>query len=171
MRGFVANTDFEWYQRLKARSDLDEVNHWQPSGGTAFRAIPTGAPFLFRLKSPHSAIAGFGFFAHATLVPASLAWEAFEEKNGTASLDELVRRVSRYRAAPVGRHEDPTIGCRMISEPTFFEETDWVRDPRDWSPTIVTGKGYGLSTGEGARVWQECLLAARRLVAAHVGLQ
>jgi hypothetical protein len=32
MRGFVANTDYEWYRFLSGRPDLDEVNFWRPGG-------------------------------------------------------------------------------------------------------------------------------------------
>ncbi len=58
VRGFVANTDFDWFTFLAARQPLEEVNFWQPSGGDAFRALDPGEPFFFRLKEPHYAIAG-----------------------------------------------------------------------------------------------------------------
>ncbi len=53
MRGFVANTDFEWFTFLRARQPLEEVNFWQPSGSDAFRSPQPGEPFFFRLKRPH----------------------------------------------------------------------------------------------------------------------
>jgi len=84
MHGYFANTDLGWFRFLRTRSDLDEVNFWQPGGGSGFGAIPPGAPFLFKLKKLHYAIGGFGFFAHASRLPSSLAWDAFGEKDGAS---------------------------------------------------------------------------------------
>ena len=42
MRGFVGNTDFDWYSFLKERQPLDEVNFWQPSGSRSFRVLQPG---------------------------------------------------------------------------------------------------------------------------------
>ena len=53
MKGFIANTDREWFSFLRGGPPRDEVNFWQPSGGRAFRAIPPGAPLIFRLKIRH----------------------------------------------------------------------------------------------------------------------
>ena len=62
---------------------MDEVNFWQPSGLRRFRAVPQDRPFIFRLKTPHNAIGGFGYFArNVPRVPAWYAWEAFGVKNG-----------------------------------------------------------------------------------------
>jgi hypothetical protein len=97
MRGFVANTDDEWYRFLSARPDLDEVNFWQPGGEREFKRLAPGQPVLFRLKRPHDAIAGAGFFAHFSLLPVSLAWAAFESKNGAGSQSAMRSRVRRYR--------------------------------------------------------------------------
>ncbi len=33
MRGFVANTDFDWFELLAAGQPLGEVNFWALSGG------------------------------------------------------------------------------------------------------------------------------------------
>jgi len=38
MRSFVANTDYQWYEFLAARPDLDEVNFWQPGGEREFKS-------------------------------------------------------------------------------------------------------------------------------------
>ncbi len=77
VHGFVANTDYEWFTFLRARGPLEEVNFWQPSGGDAFRALQPGEPFFFRLKRPHYAIGGFGYFARHEVVLAWLAWSSF----------------------------------------------------------------------------------------------
>ena len=54
-------TDFDWYQHLSARADVDEVNFWSP-GGAAFKVLAPGDLFVFKLKAatvtPSSAAAG-----------------------------------------------------------------------------------------------------------------
>ena len=166
MRGFVANTDWDWFDFLSRRPDLDEVNFWAPSGKAVSGSIPPGAPFFFKLKRPHNAIGGFGFLGPVTLVPASLAWEAFGEKNGAPDLATMLARIRRYwsrmrrREVSSGRLVDPPIGCRVILQPVFFRPDEWVRLPDDWSRNIVVGKNYDLSRGEGERIWRECLVRA-----------
>lgn len=157
MRGYIGNTDFDWYTRLSAIQDLDEVNFWQPSGGRDFHAVGPGEPFLFKLKSPHNAIAGFGLLAIAKRLPLSFAWEAFGPKNGVASMGEFRDRIARYRSRSLERGEDPTIGCLMVAEPVFFPRALWVPQPADWARHAVQGVTYDLSVGEGARVWRDCL--------------
>ncbi len=158
MRGYFGNTDFDWYRFLAAQPDLDEVNFWQPSGSGRFAHLDPGTPFLFKLKRPHYAVGGFGFFATKTVLPASIAWETFGAKNGAATLAEMRARIARYRAEPFGPHDDPNIGCLLIQQPVFFDASEWIEQPRDWGMQSVQGAGYDLSEGEGKRVWDECLL-------------
>lgn len=92
MRGFIGNTDYDWYRFLAAQPDVDEVNFWQPSGGGGrFGAVSAGEPFFFRLKSPHNAIAGFGYFASYSALPAWLAWESFGRTNGLLLRSDIHR--------------------------------------------------------------------------------
>ena len=158
MRGYVATTDFDWFTFLRARQPLDEVNFWQPSAH-GFRQEP-GIPFFFKLKAPHSAIGGFGLFARYEPATPSLAWEAFQEANGAPSFDEMRARIRSYaRTAAEPSHQ---IGCIMVSQPVFFSDGDWVEQPRDWKPNIVSGSGYDLAAGEGRRIWEECVARAQR---------
>lgn len=136
MRGYVGNTDFDWYSFLGSRPDIREVNFWQPSGGRGFHVIPVGAPFFFRLKKPHYAIAGFGTFSGHSVLPVSLAWECFGAQNGAVSLLDMRRRVERYRKV-ADRREDYLIGCLMVVGPVFFSPERWVREPGDWAKNIV----------------------------------
>ncbi|WP_242343644.1 HNH endonuclease [Anaeromyxobacter terrae] len=162
MRGFVANTDLEWFTFLRERQPLDEVNFWQPSGHDAFRALQPGEPLLFRLKSPINAIAGFGLFARHEIVPAWLAWESFELRNGAPDYDTMCHRIERYRhGQPADPHRQYRIGCIMLSQPLFFADGDWVPEPVDWPRNTVRGKGYDLAEGEGRRVWEDCLARLR----------
>ncbi|MFH1277039.1 MAG: HNH endonuclease [Candidatus Eisenbacteria bacterium] len=163
MDAYIANTDYDWYRFLSSKPDLDEVNFWQPSGSRDFHRVPPGAPFLFKLKSPHNAIGGFGFFSHASRLPASLAWETFGEMNGAPSFEEMLSRILRYRTTAPGPHEDPVIGCLMVGQVVFFPKTAWVLQPVDWPIHAVQGTGYDISKGEGLRVWQECLTCAADL--------
>ncbi len=160
-QGFIGNTDYDWFRYLRAKGPVDEVNFWQPSGSTQFRAVPPGAPFFFRLKSPYNAIAGFGFFSRFSLAPAWLAWDSFGDLNGAADLDEMVARIKRYRhpheEAQGERPDGFIVGCIMIGTPIFFADDEWVREPADWQQNIVRGKRIDLMNGEGQRIFAECL--------------
>ena len=158
MKAFVAVTDRDWYKFLRHRSDLDEVNFWQPGGGRQFRALSPGQPFLFKLHYPENAIVGGGFFAHFTLFPASLAWDAFGEKNGAPTFDEMRRRIEHYRRVPPERREDYTIGCIILEEPFFFTRDQWIPAPASFAPNTVVGKTYDLHEEEGRGLWEEVLL-------------
>jgi putative restriction endonuclease len=80
LKAFVGVTDNDWFNFLAGLQGIDEVNFWQPSGGRLFKALNPGDPFLFKLHGRDSPIAGGGFFAHSTLLPVSLAWDAFRGK-------------------------------------------------------------------------------------------
>jgi putative restriction endonuclease len=154
MRFFLGVTDYGWFRFLAARPDIDEVNFWQPSGGVEFKALQPAEPFLFKLHSPRNFIVGGGFFAHWSPLPVSLAWEAFGEKNGAASLQDMRLRLARYRNEAEDPRRDYTVGCILLEQPFFLDEADWIPAPSDWSRNIVRGKGYDARSGEGRRVWQ-----------------
>lgn len=174
MIGFVGVTDFAWYTFLRERR-ATEVNFWQPSGGRAFRAVQPGAPFFFKLKRPHDAIAGFGFFSHHSVVPDWLAWQTFGEGNGAPDLATLRRGIARLRRDGGGgdaRAGSFPIGCIMLRDCTFFAEHEWVRVPADFARNVVQGKRYDLRSSEGARLWQECrLVAGLQVGAAALGAE
>jgi putative restriction endonuclease len=167
MRFFVGVTDYDWFRFLAGRADIDELNFWQPSGGVGFQALQPGELFLFKLHSPRNYVVGGGFFAHWSALPVSLAWEAFGEKNGAASLQEMRIRLARYRKTAVDPRADYTIGCILLEQPFFLMEEDWIPVPADWSRNIVRGKGYDAQQGEGRRLWDRLVAAAgARVVAA-----
>jgi putative restriction endonuclease len=122
-KAFVGVTDQDWFEFLSARSDLTEVNFWQPGGKTRFRALNQGDLFLFKLHSPNNFIAGGGFFAASSLLPVSLAWETFGAGNGVASLQEMRRRVEKYRKESVRPAEDYTIGDIVLEQPMRTHRT------------------------------------------------
>ncbi len=156
MRGYFGVTDPGWYEHLSRTPGPKDANFWRPS--TRAYRLPMGTPFMFKLKAPHHAIAGFGFFAGFTILPDWLAWNTFGEANGVGSLSELrhrltaIREGARIDADPQGR-----IGCALVAEARLFPRDEWVQAPKDWKPRTQSGESYDLSTGEGARVWNECL--------------
>lgn len=166
MRGYVANTDYDWFTFLRAiEPPIDEVNFWRPGSESSFRAVAPGEPFFFRLKAPHNAIAGFGHFAHFSLLPVSMAWEIYREANGALSFPDIRSRLLRFRsrfAMETDPKQDFWIGCILVNQPVFFGESDWVRVPDDFSGPIVQGKTYDLSKGEGERIWIDCLARVAR---------
>jgi HNH endonuclease len=163
---FLAVTDNDWFRFLRSQADLDEVNFWQPGGNREFKALQPGDPFLFKLHSPENYIVGGGFFAHSSLLPCSLAWEAFGPKNGTASFEEMRRRVEKYRRSTPDPREDYTVGCVILQSPFFFAESEWIPVPSDFSLNIVQGKSYDTDTPIGRTLWE----AARvRMQAVQLG--
>src|SRR5207247_6269501 len=115
LRGTIAITDFDWYSYLSQQPSWDEVNFWKPTTTQPFSA-PQFSPFFFKLKAPHRAIAGFGYFAKWSSLPDWLAWECFGEANGCGTFVELEERLVAIRArigykaaGPV-----PSIGCILL---------------------------------------------------------
>src|SRR3989338_5502692 len=157
MRIYVGVTDFDWYQFLSAKPELDEANFWQPSVTGRFRALSPGEPFLFKLHSPRNFIIGGGFFAHYSELPVSLAWNAFEEKNGARSIGEMRRRIEYYRRF-ASITEDYKIGCILVEQPFFFSQDNWIPVPQNWSSNIVRGKGYNTDETIGADLWGKIML-------------
>jgi len=45
----------------------------------------------------------------------------------------------------------------LIAEARFFQRDAWVAAPADWSMRTQTGAKYELSSGEGRRIWTQCL--------------
>lgn len=153
MRLFVAITDSDWYRHLSGLKP-DEVNFWQPSASTQFRALQAGEPLLFKLHSPDDFIVGGGFFSHFTILPVSFVWSAFGEKNGASSEQEMRRRVEKYRRTSQTDPTDYLLGCILLQSPFFFDRTDWI-SLSSWAKSIVRGKGYSTDQPEGTKLWAE----------------
>ncbi len=149
----VAVTDGDWFETLRQQPNLGEANFWAPSASN-FRALQPGELFLFKLHAPRNFIVGGGIFAYATALPCSLAWEAFGVANGAASAQEMRRRIARYRKADPSDRSDFEVGCRILTQPFFWEEKDWLPVPTDWSRNIVSFKTYSTATREGLTLWE-----------------
>lgn len=160
MKGYVANTDFEWFDYLRDRSDLDEVNFWRPLDTRRFRVLSEGEPIIFKLGAAHGyRIVGFGMFILKVNLPVVESWSVFGQANGAASepemwnrLQKIARRHRKKRLAP-----NHVIGCLLIASPVFFPQELWVNPPKDWSSNTVGGASYDLTRGEGLRIWKDCM--------------
>ncbi|HET7787015.1 MAG TPA: HNH endonuclease [Myxococcales bacterium] len=174
MRAFVGVTDADWYELLAAQAHLDEVNFWQPGGNRVFRVLEPGELFLFKLHSPQNFIVGGGVFAHATILPISLAWDAFGVANGARTLLEMRQRVDKYRRHAGDRSEDYPVGCILLEEPFFLPRERWVTVPEDFARNIVQGKTYDLEREPGATLWralQEAIASTRTPIVAEAATE
>lgn len=155
MNLYVGITDYDWYQKLSAIKNNDEVNFWQPGGKRLFQVLKPGEMFLFKLHAPLNAIVGGGFFTHSTILPFSSVWDSFGEKNGVESLEEMRQRTRKYRKQDSRDLFDYQIGCILLTGPFFFPEREWIEMPEDWKREIVQGKTYPLDEPIGKRLWNE----------------
>lgn len=162
MIGVISTTDWEWFQFLRRQPELEEVNFWRPLDTRQLHLNP-GAPFLFKLNERYGgAIVGYGFFSTHSIKPMWRAWEVLEQVNGAPTMGRFYEQLATIRT----KHNRPTdpagnflIGCIMLSAPVFLEESVWIRPPSDWPRSGPKEKRYDLLSGEGARVWSECLAA------------
>ncbi len=152
MRFYVAISDGDWFAHLSQGERPEEVNFWQPSGSTTFRALQPGEPFLFKLHSPDDFIVGGGFFSHFSILPVSLAWKAFGTDNGAETEAEVRARIEHYRRVKPNPTEDYAIGCILLQSPFFFDRKDWIPVP-GWHKSIVRGRGYDTDTEPDRSLW------------------
>lgn len=154
IRIVVAPTDGHWFEFLCQRSDLGEVNFWSPSGKN-FGKVQLGELVLFKLKGSVNKIAGGGVYTHFSNMPLSLAWEAFGEANGAASLEQVRAIIRSYHKADSQTKADFPIGCRILTRPFFFDEALWMSPPDSFSPYTVTSKSFDTDEAEGRRLWDQ----------------
>lgn len=161
-RIYVGVTDSGWFDFLRSRGDLDEVNFWRPGGGRL--NAPRWMPFLFKLKAPKNAIGGGGYFEYSEAMTLDRAWEFYGQKNGVESLATLRSKIARYRRAALA--PDDRIGCILLAKPFFLAPDEWIPAPGDWSANTVAGKYYGLDEPAGAALWRQ---VAQRMLP-HAGV-
>ncbi|MBZ9961806.1 HNH endonuclease [Mesorhizobium sp. BR1-1-14] len=164
----VAVTDGDWFEQLRRMPDLMEANFWSPSP-RPFRALQPGELFLFKLHAPINMIVGGGIFASSTVMPLSLAWEAFGKSNGVTSLAEMRTRILRYRKLDPRTAGPVEIGCRVLTQPFFLEESRWFPPPPSWSKNIVSFTTYGTDSSEGAALWNSVQDAMTPAVSTSTG--
>lgn len=146
----VAPTDQRWFSYFRERygsGPVDEVNFWRPAAQDGFRALKPGQPFFFRLKAPHNAIAGFGFFAVWSRIPIQFAWEVFGHGNGDPTQEHFERRIGAYRQR-FDRAADAPLSCIVLRDAVFLPRRRWLSwgPGEGWHPNLVTYKGYDLAT-------------------------
>ncbi|MYD96864.1 MAG: HNH endonuclease [Gammaproteobacteria bacterium] len=157
VRMTVAVTDREWFDTLRSESEarkLEEVNFWSPSPQN-FRALESGEFLLFKLRrgdhpDGRDDIVGGGIFFRALICPCSHAWETFGVANGAKSALQMRTRIAQYRQDQHD-HSDFDVGCRILTQPFFLDEKDWI--PVPWHRNIVRFKTFNTSDGEGHQLW------------------
>lgn len=151
MKLYVGLTDQHWFEHLSGlHPKPDEINFWRPGGGASFKAISPGAPFLFKLHSPNNVIAGWGYFYQHFKLPVSLAWRAYEQKNGAPDLQTLATLIRKRRKSS---ERDPWIGCTILTSPVFLPRDEWFPVPSDWASNIVSGRTYTEDDPLAAALW------------------
>lgn len=163
----VAVTHLDWHAFLSQQPSLSEVNFWSPSA-KPFRSLREGELFLFKAKAPINKIVGGGIFAHSTAMPCSFAWEAFGTSNGASSFAEMRNQIAESKGEPIHRLEDFEIGCRIVTQPFFFDQSQWF-DPPGWSRGIRRHKKYLSDSEDGSRLWNSVQDRLRSQKAVSVG--
>ena len=153
---YVGVTDPDWFEFLRSRRPLDEVNFWSP--GTRLIQAPLGSPFLFKRRAPRNTIGGGGFIQYAERMKIREAWEFYGEKNGVASLAQLIQRVSKYRKSPAV--PDDEIACLVLAAPLFLGDGVDIELPEDWSANVQVTKKYDRSDPIGLRLWNDFMMRA-----------
>lgn len=95
-----------------------------------------------------------------TILPLSLAWDAFQEKNGVSDLGSFQEAINRIRRDD---EKNPNIGCTLLTKPFFFSREDWIPIPEDWKGNLVQGRTYESQDGSfGEALWHEVKLRMQR---------
>ena len=155
MKFYLGLTDNSWFDFLSIRNPED-VNFWRPGGNSSFKVIPSGSPFLFKLKKPYMAVGGIGFFSNFITLPISVAWDTFQERNGAQNFNEFRSSIIRLRNQENAIETNPNIGCIVLTNPIFFKREDWIPVPDNWPKSgIQQGKSYSTDEPIGRKFWQE----------------
>ena len=62
-------------------------------------------------------------------------------------------RIARYRSKK-SHGNDFDIGCRILTQPFFFDEANWIPTPTSWSSNIVSFETYDTTGADGRRLWE-----------------
>jgi len=150
---FCAVTDLDWFDYLRLRPSLSEINFWKPTPG-AFNAVAESGIFAFKLKAPYNKIGGFGILTTSADAQISLAWEAFGEGNGFPDLRTFVEKIRSIRKnSEISEYS--YIGVRVLAHQVFFPEHLWFDPPTDWAVNTVTGKTYSTESAQGLKLLRD----------------
>jgi putative restriction endonuclease len=152
MKLYVGITDADWFRYLRQRN-AEEMNFWRPRATTQFKILEASELFLFKSKYPENKIVGGAFFVRHSTLPLDLAWKAFGEANGMPSLRLFRQKIGNLRR---DQEFNPIIGCTILTQPFYLEETMYIDPPHDWPSNIVTGKSFEILPGsEGLRLFEQ----------------
>ena len=164
---FVANTDWSWFEFLRARATggrVDEVNFWSPNATRPMKNFGLAEPVFFRLKKPRYAIAGYGFFAAAHTLDLDTAWEVFGWKNGDPDRERFLTRIGSYRGLDLldPRTERAPLGNMVLRDAVFWPENRWIPWGKEvgWPPNVVQGRAEREPAN--ARVLRDAMVADQR---------
>jgi putative restriction endonuclease len=155
---FCAVTDNDWFDYLRVRPSLPEINFWKPTPQT-FKAVGEGGIFAFKLKAPYNKIGGFGVLTTSADAQINTTWQAFGEGNGVPDLETFVTKIRTIKKSP-DVNQYSFIGVRVLVHHVFFPEELWFDPPNDWSTNIVQGKTYSTDTMLGQNLLRELELRA-----------
>jgi putative restriction endonuclease len=167
LRLYVGITDYDWFKLHASKESVEEVNFWRTLDQPYRKDFQPGMPFLFKLHAPNNFIVGGGFFLRFASLRLSVAWDAFGEANGVTSLASLKTKISRYSSGP--SRPDPMIGCTILSEPFFFQESDWIPSASYMKGPIVSGKG-NFDSETALALWREVVPRIERAKAKRLGV-
>lgn len=71
------------------------------------------------------------------------------------SMEAMRARIAHYRRVDSHDRSDFKIGCRILIQPFFFDRSDWIPVPTNWSPNIVSFKTYDAIKSEGLELWKK----------------
>ncbi|MHB8432021.1 MAG: HNH endonuclease [Candidatus Tyrphobacter sp.] len=154
----VMSTDWDWYDFLRVRPEIDEVNFWRP-GARADNSI-NGTPWLFQVRGTR-AIWGIAFFSTFSVMPIGVAWDTFGVANGFSDLETFRKKISRLQSVPEAHVNE--IGCAVLSTPEYFREpVDVSKLGRMYGPV----KSFDARSEEGARLWAQVCAQTQALAVA-----
>jgi putative restriction endonuclease len=151
---FIAVTDRAWFDYLRSTSTdnlVDEVNFWSPEAQTPLKLFRPGEPVFFKLKAPIHRIAGYGFFAHFSLLDLDVAWDTFGIRNGFPDRIQFLRGLGVYRAEDLqaSRTDSKRLACTMLRDAIFWPEERWL----PWG----AARGWPMNSTRGATVHDPAL--------------
>jgi len=146
---YIAVTDRAWFDYLRSTSTdnlVDEVNFWSPEAQTPLKHFRPGEPVFFKLKAPIHHIAGYGFFAHFSLLDLDVAWETFGIRNGFPDRIQFLRGLGVYRAEDLqsSRTDSKRLACTMLRDAIFWPKERWI----PWG----AAQGWPMNSTRGATV-------------------
>jgi putative restriction endonuclease len=64
------------------------------------------------------------------------------------------KRIAFYRGVQDDPRLDYQIGCRVLTQPFFLREDEWIPIPPSWSRHIQQGRKYDAGEGDGRLLWE-----------------